>query len=313
MPGGAAIACSREPRRECSSCGAWVKDGVLCDYVFKGGKTCDRHCCRKCATSVGENRDYCPPHARVGAGPVKTTVVNIHREPFDVYIGRAGRGHDGVFGNPVVPGEPCPVCGDLHGDGGDTLACFTVLFERAVRDPSSRAKIEELRGKRLGCFCKPKPCHGDVIADYLNARSPDILLFSGEHRFLSNFWPCEVRYGDVKFNSVEAAYQAAKCASREEVLRFQHLGPKEAKRLGRSVRLRDDWERVKLGVMQALLEQKFASGSDLARRLVATHPAALVEGNWWGDKFWGVCDGEGENHLGRLLMLVRAALLETTS
>lgn len=169
--GAFAIACSRGQRqsRKCSGCGAHVSDGVLCDYPLKTGKTCDRHCCRACSQNVGPNKDYCSVHAKKNTA--RTTVVNIHRDSYDVYIGRAGRGHDGFFGNPIVPGRPCPVCEDVHDAGGDTLACFRVLFDRVVADVDGRARIEELRGKRLGCFCKPNPCHGDVIAAYLNGET----------------------------------------------------------------------------------------------------------------------------------------------
>lgn len=91
----------------------------------------------------------------------KTTVVNLYKEPYDVYIGRPGKGQDGYFGNPyrVSQGEP-------H---GSTLHRFRLYFmTRIETDPEFKRRIESLRGKRLGCFCKPKPCHGDVIADYLN-------------------------------------------------------------------------------------------------------------------------------------------------
>lgn len=63
--------------------------------------------------------------------------------------------------------------------------------------------------------------------------------------------------------------------------------------------------------MEELLVIKF-SGKDpfLTRALMATGNAELVEGNTWNDTFWGICNGTGENHLGKLLMKVRANLFD---
>ena len=78
--------------------------------------------------------------------------------------------------------------------------------------------------------------------------------------------------------------------------------PGEAKRLGRSLALRSGWDGMRVEVMRALLRVKFRPGSVLAGRLLATGAAELVEVNTWGDRWWGVCGGVGENRLGRLLM-----------
>lgn len=90
----------------------------------------------------------------------RTTVVNIHRTDCDVYIGRAGRGHDGYFGNPFRL--------TAEWERGEVLTQYAVWFyERVEKDPEFRRRVLALRGKRLGCFCKPKPCHGDIIAAWL--------------------------------------------------------------------------------------------------------------------------------------------------
>lgn len=89
-----------------------------------------------------------------------TTVVNIRRNEYDVYIGRAGHGHDGIFGNPF----------SAMRDGGRdrAIALYKEYFLNRLKiDPRFAARVEKLRGKRLGCFCKPKACHGDVIVEYL--------------------------------------------------------------------------------------------------------------------------------------------------
>ncbi len=135
-----------------------------------------------------------------------------------------------------------------------------------------------------------------------------IVSFRGEHRFLSNFYPADVVLDGQEFVTVEHAYQAAKCEVLEDRLRFNALvTPKEAKQLGASVQTRPDWDSVKLSVMQDLLGQKFRDPK-LGRMLLATGTAELIEGNTWGDTYWGVCRGVGQNHLGRLLMDVRNSL-----
>jgi N-glycosidase YbiA len=131
--------------------------------------------------------------------------------------------------------------------------------------------------------------------------------FDGEHRFLSNFWPCSIVFEGLSFPSVEHAYQAAKTLDQDARLRVAKLAaPGQAKRAGRSLALRLDWEDVKLNVMRQLLLLKFADTA-LMTQLQATAPAELLEGNTWGDRFWGVCNGDGLNHLGKMLMAIRDA------
>lgn len=105
-----------------------------------------------------------------------TKVVNLRKEPYDVYIGRAGKGKDGYFGNPCAIGKKCPVCGEIHKTGGSTLDCFKRYFySRILTDSEFSKRVGQLRGKTLGCFCKPNRCHGDVIVTYLES-FPGILL-----------------------------------------------------------------------------------------------------------------------------------------
>lgn len=110
-----------------------------------------------------------------------TTVVNIKRLPLhdqfdmrpgDVYIGRAGHGKTGTFGNPFVVGKMCSRCHRYHATRESTLPCYEAyLNERAEKDSNFRAELLNLRNKRLGCFCKPDACHGDVIVRWLE-RNP---------------------------------------------------------------------------------------------------------------------------------------------
>ena len=128
--------------------------------------------------------------------------------------------------------------------------------------------------------------------------------FSGPYRWLSNFWTALVVLDGVTYPTVEHAYQAAKTLDLAARAGFTAGSAGEAKRLGRTVTIRPDWDAVKLSVMEDLVRQKF-SDSSLRALLLATAPHELVEGNWWGDRFWGVCKGSGENHLGKILMRVR--------
>jgi ribA/ribD-fused uncharacterized protein len=136
--------------------------------------------------------------------------------------------------------------------------------------------------------------------------------FQGQHRFLSNFYPCRIEYltpggGMLIFYSTEAFFQAMKTldwGNRRRIAAMRN--PAEAKRAGRSVAIRPDWDNIKRDVMLYGLRLKFRN-SVLRAKLLATAGSELVEGNRWNDKFWGVClkTGQGENWLGRLLMQVR--------
>ena len=131
--------------------------------------------------------------------------------------------------------------------------------------------------------------------------------FSGAYRFLSNFSPAPVEYDGQLYPTVENAYQAAKTVDKGRRQVIRGMSPGQAKRYGRHVPLRPDWERVKVQVMLELLRQKFASPV-LSRELYSTGDAELVEGNYCGDTYCGVCKGVGENALGKLLMQIRGEL-----
>lgn len=128
--------------------------------------------------------------------------------------------------------------------------------------------------------------------------------FSGIYRPLSNFWYAFVTYDGDTYQTNEHAFQAAKAIHKEhrDAIRMAD-GPGEAKRMGKQVPMRKDWEDVKIGVMRDLIRQKFSDlNPELVQLLLGTGSAILVEGNTWGDVFWGVCNGNGRNELGKLLM-----------
>jgi ribA/ribD-fused uncharacterized protein len=142
-----------------------------------------------------------------------------------------------------------------------------------------------------------------------------IWQFQGSNRFLSNFYPAYVKYEGKVYPTAENAYQAAKTL--DPVLRklFLHIEPGEAKILGRKISLRPFWDNVKLQVMDQIVTLKFDGDEGLAKMLIDTYPQKLVEGNTWGDRYWGMVYSpkemkwEGENHLGKILMRVRKSLL----
>ena len=135
----------------------------------------------------------------------------------------------------------------------------------------------------------------------------DILVFDGPFRFLSNFFVAPLVYDGVLWSNSEAAYQAAKCANPEHKEWFYPLDPGPAKRLGKKVKMRLDWDEVKLSIMYDIVKAKFEQNPELREWLLST-TGHLEEGNTWGDKIWGTVNREGENNLGKILMRIREEL-----
>ena len=133
--------------------------------------------------------------------------------------------------------------------------------------------------------------------------------FDKEYSFLSNFYEAPVEWEGIIYPSNEHAFQAAKVINPVKRMEIAAAAtPGQAKRMGRSVNLRHDWEQVKYNVMLEIVLAKFHQHSDLAEALLDTGDAELIEGNWWNDTTWGVCNGIGSNWLGKILMSVRAQL-----
>lgn len=131
--------------------------------------------------------------------------------------------------------------------------------------------------------------------------------FDGEYSFLSNFYPSPLKFGRDRllYPTAEHAFQAMK--THDAVWRNKiRLAPSPgvAKRLGRQCPLREDWDRSKVRVMTAIVRLKFKDPA-LRAKLLATGDEELIEGNYWNDRFWGVCRGKGQNHLGKILMDIR--------
>lgn len=143
--------------------------------------------------------------------------------------------------------------------------------------------------------------------------------FRGRYRFLSNFFPCRIDWEGITYPSVEHAYQACKTLNQKERLRIASLStPGQAKRIGKELTIRPDWETVKISIMESLVRHKFSRHPTLKQLLLATANQEIQEGNSWNDTFWGVSlsTGEGRNELGKILMRIRKELqssIETRS
>ena len=144
--------------------------------------------------------------------------------------------------------------------------------------------------------------------------------FRGEYRWLSNFWPAPVEWDGLRYPTVEHAYQAAKTEDPWERQEILHAStPGKAKRLGQKVTMHPEWDKIKSLVMYELLQQKFASGSGLAQKLLDTGDQRIYEGNTWHDNYWGWCfcdscktrrTAKPRNVLGNILMRIREELKE---
>lgn len=234
-----------------------------------------------------------------------------------VYIGRAGKGEKGTFGNPYEVGKP-PDNFTVE----EAVELYRKdLWKKIKSDPDYAKDIYALKGKKLAC---PGPeaddaCHGQVIVKaikYLDDH-PELMKgevidsFRGTNSFLSNMSSSPFKIGETDYPTVEHFYQAMKTDIPEE--RARVLAAKtaaEAKRIGKTVKLRKNWKQIQADIMMKALRAKFEQNPELRKRLIDTGEAELIEGNNWGDKFWGMVDGEGSNYLGKYLMQIRKELME---
>jgi len=135
--------------------------------------------------------------------------------------------------------------------------------------------------------------------------------FMNEFDFLSNFYEADVDYEGLTWRTSEHAYQAMKTIDQNQRLNMQAIYmPGDAKRYGRTVKMRVDWDDIKLGIMEDIVRCKFQQHPVLVERLLCTEDISIEEGNTWKDTYWGICafTGAGENHLGKILMKIRKEL-----
>ena len=129
--------------------------------------------------------------------------------------------------------------------------------------------------------------------------------FRGPYYFLSNFYEAPVTWNSITYRNNEAAFQSAKTNNLAVRETFATMDPSTAKREGRRVTLRPDWEEVKYQIMYEICLAKFTQNKELRDRLLATGDEYLEEGNTWGDRIWGTVNGQGNNWLGKILMQLR--------
>lgn len=144
-----------------------------------------------------------------------------------------------------------------------------------------------------------------------------ITSFKGRNYFLSNFSKSKIEYDGYTYENAEAAFHAQKNDSSTYKHLMQFQDPSTAKKEGRRVKLREDWEEVKDDIMYQVVKAKFTQNELLKKKLISTKDAMLIEGNTWHDNYWGVClcnkcnerKAEGFNKLGEILMKVRSELI----
>ena len=151
--------------------------------------------------------------------------------------------------------------------------------------------------------------------------------FEDKYRFLSNFYPSEIIHDGIRYPTNEHYYVAMKVNDpqtikiddelvtldvkecRKYISKIRTSG--DVKRFGRKqIKVREDWDDVKLSVMEYGVRYKFTKHEDLKNMLLDTGDKELVEGNHWHDTYWGVCEcpkcgNRGENNLGKTLMMIR--------
>jgi ribA/ribD-fused uncharacterized protein len=134
--------------------------------------------------------------------------------------------------------------------------------------------------------------------------------FREKYYFLSNLYPATQIVDGYKFKDNETYYQSQKATNQEDFLKILSANnPKQAKYFSRLIKTRKDWKEISIEVIRKGLNAKFTQNKELAKKLIETYPTKLIEGNTWNDTFWGVCNGKGENWLGKLLTELRKELL----
>jgi ribA/ribD-fused uncharacterized protein len=148
--------------------------------------------------------------------------------------------------------------------------------------------------------------------------------FRGRYVFLSNFYPCRIEHKGITYPSVEHYYVALKVTGMQFIdgvyytapdfreLVAKIVDPADAKKVGKFVKVRSDWDEKKRELMEWGVREKFKD-LKLTQDLLSTGDLELIEGNNWHDVFWGKCscprcNGGGQNHLGKILMKVREEL-----
>jgi len=138
-----------------------------------------------------------------------------------------------------------------------------------------------------------------------------IQQFQGDYRWLSNFAPVKIIFEGHEYSSVEHAYMSAKSddISWKEFCAISSNTPGMVKKASKTIKLKSNWENLKLQVMENCVRQKFLQ-EPYKTKLIETGDKYIQEGNMWGDKFYGIClkTNQGKNHLGKIIMIIRDEL-----
>jgi ribA/ribD-fused uncharacterized protein len=135
------------------------------------------------------------------------------------------------------------------------------------------------------------------------------MQFRGDFKFLSNFHNSVIVLNGKEYPTAEHAFQSCRAAKAEDAEKIRlATNPVEAKKLGKEVRQRSNWNQINLDVMRKVVEAKFTQHLDLAKKLKAVQ-GEIIEENYWRDTFWGTFEGKGENNLGKILTQIRQTLV----
>lgn len=132
-----------------------------------------------------------------------------------------------------------------------------------------------------------------------------IKSFDAKYRWLSNFFLTETKVCGIIFPSSENAYQALKVKDLSTREYIATLSPSEAKRFSKTIKVRKNWDTLRVKAMWKVTVAKYSQNQELTKNLLQLSGFLIEEGNSWNDTFWGICDGKGKNMLGQIIMAYR--------
>ncbi|KAK3922824.1 Retrovirus-related Pol polyprotein from transposon 297 [Frankliniella fusca] len=185
-----------------------------------------------------------------------------------------------------------------------------ILPEKQTEEKLNRNQVK-VSTRKVPVFYLPDGSE-EFDFDYVDTSSEPIVSFTGNFEFLSNFYPVQLEFEKKIWPSVEHAFQGAKTDNENDKERIRNAAtPAMAKRMGRFVDLKENWESLRNEVMLELLWEKFKHNTDLALKLLSTGEREIIECNTWCDMYWGQCTCPkhrykiGLNMLGKMLTQIR--------
>lgn len=144
--------------------------------------------------------------------------------------------------------------------------------------------------------------------DYIVHDENNIKGFFGEYRWLSNYHLSPIEYDGLIYPSSEHVYQALKTDNIDIRKHIISLPCPIVQKFGQTIDKIDKWDDMKYSFMKIIIHFKFLRNYQLREKLFLTGDKYLEETNHWGDTYWGICNGIGENNLGKILMKIREEL-----